>query len=256
MATAKEKDLAIDIPEIRKGRITFCVLGESPLICNRMSEKVMRELLMPKGKKTAVEKASSLKHEPIEEFRASPYTARDGEGETHLKALAVWFKGAAKSAALDIPGANKSQIGRLVHVEGERIDLYGIPQILCAVTRSADMNKTPDVRSRAILPEWACRITVNFSVPNLREQSVVNLIAAAGVTQGVGDWRTGKGAGTYGQFRLVSEDDPDFKRIIKAGGRKAQLAAMASPASYDQETDDLLAWFGVESKRRGFKAVS
>lgn len=256
MATVKTKDVAIDIPVITKGRITFCVLGESPLICNRMSEKVMRELLMPKGKKTQVEKASSLKHEPLEEFRASPYVARDGEGETHLKALATWFKGAAKSAALDIPGANKTQIGRLVHVEGERLDLYGVPQVLCAVTRSADMNKTPDVRTRAILPEWACRITVTFNVPILREQSVVNLMAAAGVTQGIGDWRTGKGSGTYGQFRLVSDDDPDFQRIIATGGRAAQIAAMDDPVSYDQETDDLLAWFGIESKRRGFKVAS
>lgn len=255
MANVAKKDTVIDIPVITKGRISFCVLGVSPLICNRMSEKVMRELLMPKGKKTSVEKASSLKHDPIEEFRASPYTARDGEGETHLKALAAWFKGAAKSAALDIPGANKTQIGRLVHVEGERLDLYGVPQILCAVTRSADINKTPDVRSRAILPEWACRITVNFQVPNLREQSVANLIAAAGVTQGIGDWRTGKGSGTYGEFRLVPNDDADFQRIIKTGGREAQLAALENPISYDQETDDLLAWFGVESKRRGFKAV-
>ena len=94
-------------------------------------------------------------------------------------------------AALDLPGARKAQIGRLVQVkEGtyrDLIPIYGEPQLLMSVTRSADMNRTPDIRSRCIIPNWAAQITISFVLPTLRETAVVNLLAAAGITAGVGD---------------------------------------------------------------------
>lgn len=253
---AVKKETEIDVLKVDHGRLDFCILGTTPLILNRMSEKVLRELLMPKGKKTASEKASTLKHQPMEEFRASPYTDPDEDAPTLLQHLSSAFKGALKSAALDLPGANKSQIGRLTWVNGERVSIYGVPKIFMSVTRSADINKTPDVRTRAIVPEWACRVSVSFVQPILREQGVANLLASAGITQGVGDWRPGKGSGTYGQFELVSADDVRFQHVLKHGGRAVQVSAMEHPEAYDRETEELLAWFDVESKRRGFKMVA
>lgn len=256
MAAKAKGETSIDILTIDHGQLDFCIRGTMPLILNRMSEKVLHELLMPKGKKTAADKASSLKHDPMAEFQASPYTDTDENGPTLLQHLSSAFKGALKSAALDLPGANKSQIGRLTWVNGERVSIYGIPQMLMSVTRSADMNRTPDVRTRAIVPKWACRISVSFVQPLLREQAVANLLASAGITQGVGDWRPGKGSGTYGQFALVSQDDAEFQYIIKHGGRAAQESAMQSPEFYDRETEELFEWFQVESRRRGFKVAA
>lgn len=255
MAT-KQQDAQISVMEVQRGEIEFCVLGSTPLICNRMSEKVKRELLMPAGKKTAADKASNLKHNPMEEFRASPYTLNDEGSPTLLALMSSAFKGALRTAALDMPGAKKAQIGRLTWVEGMYTPVYGIPQLFMSVTRSADMNKTPDVRTRAIIPEWACRVTISFVKPILREQVVANLFAAAGITMGVGDWRTEKGAGNFGQFRLVSRDDKDFLRIVKAGGRRAQSEAMKAPQCYDTETEEMLSWFDAEAKRRGHKVPS
>jgi hypothetical protein len=252
----KAKETSIDILTVDHGQLDFCVVGTTPLILNRMSEKVMRELLLPKGKKTAAEKASSMKHDPMAEFLASPYIDPDESAPTLLQHLSSAFKGALKSAAVDLPGANKSQIGRLTWVNGERVGIFGIPQMFMSVTRSADINKTPDVRTRAIVPEWACRVSVSFVQPMLREQAVANLLASAGITQGVGDWRPGKGSGTYGQFVLVSQDDARFMHLTKHAGRDAQKAAMESPAFYDRETEELYEWFQVESRRRGFKAVA
>lgn len=253
MAKAKDES-EVFVMEVMQGAMDFCVIGTSPIILNRMSEKAQRELLLPKGRKNAAEKASTLKHDPMAEFRASPYTSQGDAGATRLQLLASMFKGAMRTAALDIPGAKKAQIGRLVYIEGDRVDLFGVPQLIMSVTRSADMNRTPDVRSRAIVPEWACRLTVKFVKPIMREQSVANLLAAGGITAGVGDWRVEKGAGSYGTFQLCSPTDPEFVRICKIG-RKQQDAALAEPECYDDETQSLLSWFGVEVQRRGFKVA-
>lgn len=250
---SKAKETSIEITKVQSSSAKFCVLGITPMILNRMSQKVLHELLMPKGRKTTAEKASSLKHNPMQEFLDSPYLNEDEKSPTLLQHLSAAFKGSIKSAALDLPGATKSQIGRLTWVEGERVDIYGIPQIFCAVTRSADINKTPDVRTRCIVPKWAAFVTVSFVTPMLREQGIANLLSSAGITQGVGDWRPGKGAGTYGQFELVNEDDERFVHLLKHAGRKQQTLAMSKPEAYDRDTSELLEWFDHESQLRGFK---
>ncbi len=251
----QKNEESIDILTVDKGQIQFCILGTTPLILNRMSEKAMRELLAPKGKKTAADKAANLKHIPLEEFRSSPYIDRNPNGPTLLQHLASAFKGSLKGAAVDLPGAKKAQIGRLTWVEGERIAIYGVPQMIMSVVRSADMNRTPDVRTRAIVPQWACVVTVSYVQPLLRQQSVANLMASAGIMQGIGDWRTEKGAGNYGSFELVEQDDPRFLAIRQNGGRAAQIAAMENPEPYDEETAELYQWFLGEASRRGFKDV-
>lgn len=243
------KDVAIEIAPVQTTTIEFAVLGTKPLICNRLSEKARHELLLPAGRKNAAERQSTLKHDPLEEYRATPYTLT--EGPTLLAALSGWFKGAMMEAALDLPDAKKAQIGRLVWVEGHYLPLFGTPKLFMAMTRSANAARTPDVRTRAILPRWACKVAVTFVIPILNERSIANLIAAAGFTAGVGDWRPQKGKGTFGQYSLVSQDDPEWKDIVAKEGRKAQQAALADPEFYDTETADLFSWFNDTASKRG-----
>lgn len=259
MATKKNTAAPQEISEILKvttGQFECCIVGTSPLILNRMSEKAKHELLMPKGRKSVIERATTLKHVPIDEYRASAYTLKDSKQPTLLAILSTAFKGALRSAALDMPGAKKAQIGRLTYIEGEFVGVYGLPKLFMSITRSADMNKTPDVRTRAIVPEWACRLQVTFVQPLIRAQAVANLLAAAGITIGVGDWRPEKGAGSYGQFRIADKDDTDFKRILKEGGRAAQVNALDKPVCYDDETTELLSWFESERASRQLKGVA
>lgn len=255
LPTKPSETVQVSTVKFTRGRVRYCILGETPLICNRMSQKAKQELFMPKGRKTAAEKASSLKHDPLKEFRDSPYTLREDDAPTFIGIIATSFKKAIMGAALDQPGAKKAQIGRLVYVNDSIIPIFGVPEVMCAVTRSADIARTPDVRTRAILPRWACIVDVTYSVPILREPDITNLLSTAGQTQGIGDWRIEKGSGNYGQFVVTDEDDPAFLDIVAHGGRAEQIAAMENPASYDSETDELLSWFDVESKRRGFKVA-
>ena len=243
----------IVVHPIQTESLTFAVLGTTPIILNRLAEKARRELLLPAGRKTAADKAANLKHDPIVEFRAAPYTLTDPDAPTLLAHMASAFKGAMCTAALDLPGAKKTQIGRLVYVEGQYVPLYGIPDLFMAITRSADINRTPDVRTRAIVDRWAALVTVTYAAPLLNARSITNLLAAAGTICGVGDWRPEKGKGNYGQFTLVDPDDERFQQVIQTGGRAAQEAAMADPHCYDAETEELLGWFDAEIENRGKK---
>jgi len=253
---ATKKDDAISVLEVARGSITFCVLGTTPLILHRMSQKAARDLIYPSGRKTAADRAANLKHDPRREYRESAYLSPDDSGPTRLQHLSTAFKKALASSALDMPGAAKSQIGRLTYVEAERVNIYGIPKLFMAITRSSDINRTPDVRTRAIVHRWATYVTITYVKPIIREQVVANLFAAAGIMRGVGDWRPEKGSGSFGQFELVSQDDPRFLAIIAEGGREAQDEALRNPEPYDSETAELLSWFDVEVERRGLKAVA
>lgn len=254
MKKAKEE---IGILEVSKGYIDLCVIGTTGYICNRLSEKAKHQLLMPGRKKNMMERATTLKHDPVEEFRSSPYKFNDDNTKPTLLCLpSASFKKAMMTAALDLPDTKKAVIGRLTWVEGLYTPIYGVPEILTSVVRSADMNRTPDIRSRAIVREWACRLNVSFVKPLIQVEAIFRLMNAAGMFIGVGDWRNEKASGTFGSFMLTHDDDPEFQRIISAGGRAAQIEAMQTPVAYDEETASLLSWYNEERERRQGKGVA
>lgn len=254
MATRKKAEQPeISLVQITTEQAVFRLVGRTPMITNSMSNKAKQTLLAPPGRKTSAEKKGSIKHDVIAEFRESPYLSEDPNSPTYIQQLSTCFKAAIRDAALDIPGATKAQLGRLLWVEGERVAVYGIPKLFMSITRSADRDRTPDVRTRCILPEWAAEIEVRFVRPILNVTTVSNLLSAAGLTQGVGDWRPQKGSGNYGQFEIVPHDDEVFGNIAKMGGYKAQKQAMEDAIPYDSDTERLLRWFHQEAKTRGME---
>jgi hypothetical protein len=251
-----QKEETIDIIRLTEERITVCILGRTPLICNRMSEKAKRELLMPR-RKTAADRAANLKHDPLAEYRASAYLADGDDSPTRLQVFSTAFKDAICSAALDIPGAaKKAVVGRLTWVDGRRIDIYGVPKLFMTVVRLSDIRKTPDIRTRVIVPEWACKVSILFTTPVLRATDVINLLVNAGLIRGIGDWRQELGSESYGQFEIVDADDPRYLKLLESGGRVEQDAALENPAPFDTESAEMFGWFTDEAARRGFKVVA
>lgn len=251
MAKAPKKTETPDtvlIEPVQMRSATFFLRGATPLLLNRMSEKVKRDLLYPSGKKNAAEKLITMKHEPYTEYRSSVYRSPKDDAETRLIFPGGAFKKAIASAALDIPGAAKAVIGRLVSVKQQNIPIYGAPQMHAAVVRMADQKRTPDIRFRAILPEWCCKIEVTYA-SLISFENVSNLLGAAGQIVGVGDGRTEKGSLDHGQFFIVDYDDDEWELISKQG-REAQDSALQTPEFYDEECRDLVTWFYEEKKRR------
>lgn len=237
--------------DLKMQEITAHILGVTPYICNRVSEKARNILLCGGSKKTHAEKAVSVKHDPMAEFRESPYTTSREDSPTLIEMVATAFKKAIGSAALDTPGATKSQITRNVIVPDQRASLWGIPEVMMAVVISGDMARTPDVRTRAILPHWASEIRIRYPHPLFQEKTIAGLLALAGHMRGVGDWRAEKG-GNYGLFEIVSPDDERYLKVKAEGGRSAQIAAMQDPGFYDDnETRSLYEMYLETMDARG-----
>jgi hypothetical protein len=251
-ASSKE-EIVIAAP--MKKTIVMQIIGTTPLIFHRLAAKAKRELILPAPKKNLAERASSLKHKPLEEFRDSAHMLPEGM-PTALGLPTTAFKGAICTAGLDLPGTNKSQIGRLLWIPGEYVPIYGIPEVFTTMVRMSDKNRTPDMRTRMIVREWACELAATFIAPMLNAQSVANLVATGGMTVGVGDFRQQKGAGNYGSFEVVADDEQEARyTIITSAARAAQLRAIEEAAAYDSETSELLRWYDTEVVRRGMKAA-
>jgi hypothetical protein len=246
----------VDIMEVQKGQVRFCVLGSTPLIYEAMSFKGKCQLLAPGKTKTQAERQQTMKHHPLDEFRESVYRLDDHAAPTALAAPSAWFKKAMIGSAIDVPGATKSAMGRLCWVLGESSPLYGVPMLKMDMVRSSDMNRTPDIRTRAIVREWATMITIEFARPQVTEKTVTNLLAWGGMIRGVGGWRPEKGSGQYGQFRLTGPTDPAFVRVLKTGGRVAQLAALDAGTCYDHETRRLFDYFQEAMRTRELTKAS
>lgn len=248
MVAKKEESGVIVIQKPQQGHVSIWVKGKTPFIYAAMSEKAKRELLNPRGKPNAAEKASRMKHDPPKEFYDSMYR-RIGSGPTRLVVPATMFKAAMCNAALRIPGVKKTEIGQLVWVCGDVLDLYGVPELMMRVVRSADMNRTPDIRTAAIVREWACCVSIDYSVPTLAAPAIYNLLESAGLFMGVGDFRPEKGKGNYGQFSVCEK--ADVAALLKSGGLAAQDEAIKAETAYDSETENLLTWWREEKQKRG-----
>lgn len=245
------KPETLQIDALKQGRVTLKMIGQTGLYFNAMSAKAKRTLLIGGGKKTAAEKRE-LKHDPEAEFRDSVY--RMLGGPTYLGFPAPGVKSAMATAALETPGVTKSSVQRLIFLPEQKIKVWGRPYLKCDVVRSADMARTPDIRTRAFLPRWCAEVDIAFVSPTLSVFSIASLLSNAGIVCGIGDFRQEKGKGGYGSFAVHGDDLGDCADLwaeITAEGRAVQEAAMTLPEPADQETSDLLAMLDEERGRRG-----
>lgn len=235
----KKAETTLTIDPLKQGRIRLTLVGQTPFYFNAMGAKAKRSLLVGGGKKTAAER-KEIKHNPEEEFRDSVY--RTNSGETHLCFPAPAVKGAMATAALETAGVTKTSVQRLIFLPEQKIKIWGKPYLKMDVVRSADMNKTPDIRTRAFLPRWVAEVDIAFVSPTLSTHSVVSLLSNAGVIVGLGDFRQEKGRGSYGTFAVTGDDGGDFADYVaevKQEGFAVQKHAMESPEMADLDTEEL-----------------
>ena len=254
MATKKApQEAALEIQPLKQGRIKLRMMGTTPLYFNSMSSKAMRDLLIGGGKKTAAQR-KEIKHNPEQEYRDSVY--KKSHGKTHLYFPPAAIKQAMATAAIETKGVAKTNVQRLIFLPELETEIYGRPYLKIDTVRMANINKTPDMRTRAYLPEWCAEINISFVQPTLSAVDVYTLLQNAGSIVGLGDFRQEKGRGAYGCFTVTGEGMPnweehkeDWERITQ-DGMIAQQHALANPEYADEMTEELMSYLNEERARR------
>jgi hypothetical protein len=250
MALKKAETGTLQIDALKQGRIKLRLIGTTPMYMNSMSIKAKRDLLIGGGRKTAAEK-KEIKHDPESEFRASAHKKSDGD--TLLCFPAPGVKSAMATAALETAGVTKSSVQRLIFLPEQKIQVWGKPYLKMDVVRSADMNRTPDIRSRCYLPRWVAEVDIAYTMPTLSAHAIISLLANAGAIVGLGDFRQEKGRGSFGTFAVAGDDLGDWQSYwdeVTQEARDVQQAAMDYPEYADDDTIELMEILQEERQRR------
>ena len=238
----------VQIQRIASKAYTVTIVGMTGLYLHKMSQKAQRDLLLGGKRKTAAEKLK-IKHDPIQEFRHSMYFSQDQSSDAAVFFPAMAIKRAIRTIAVEIEGVKGTQIDRLVYMPDEQISLIGIPILRMDVTRSSDIGRTPDVRTRAYLPTWGTQFTIHAAYPQFSEATIQALLANAGQFIGIGDNRQERGKGSFGTF-MVTEGFPDSLSV--KGNKKRQVEAWEHPIvdELHGDTSALFALWGEEVRQR------
>lgn len=211
MAT-KKNDGPIIIPAIQLERVSVKVVGDSPLIMHKWSEKAKREML-DKQMKVAKTKGKDAK-DPVADFIDSMYWL-DGMPEEKTEAgfkqaiesgaarfgfPSVAFKAAAVSGGYRA-GVTKDKVSMngAFHIQGELVEIEGMPIMREDMVRVG--MGTADIRFRGEFPEWSAWLPITYNTGVLSLDQLVNLFNLGGFAVGVGEWRPEK-SGNNGMFHV------------------------------------------------------
>ena len=194
---------SITIDTLGRETLLVPIVGITPLIVHRFSEKAKRQMLdAMQGRK----KVKSIR-DPEADYNEAFYRYKDTEGEEHYGFPSVGFKSATISAARlydkSVTMTSLRQalfFGGIMGVDGQLLTpINGEPQMREDVVRLS-MSST-DLRYRPMFEGWSATLEVTYVSSVLSRNSVLSLIDAGGLTVGVGEWRPEK-RGELGSFQI------------------------------------------------------
>ena len=211
---AKQAGQPIVLERLNDDKITVPIIGSTPVIPHKWSEKALGMMRAKQFGQTV--KVKRDPKDPEEDAIAATYWI---DQEKDLAGIpAVSFKGAMVSACRFFEGLSMTEARTLFYVEGIQVEsdilvpIIGEKKLREDTTRNA--TGVADIRYRYQWWPWRCELTVRYPTKILAPNSVLALIDGAGRV-GVGDWRPGSpksNTGTYGVFRI----DTDSVEISEA----------------------------------------
>jgi hypothetical protein len=216
MATTKKTtdSVAIEIPQLKMETAIIHVVGDTPLIVHKWSEKAKKEIRDKQMKKATTKKEAKdpvadfidtlywLEGEP-EEKTEEAFTAAINNG-ARFGFPATGFKQCAIMGAYRLGADIKTTVAKAaIIIPCEYIEIKGK-----AVTMREDMvkvggiSKVADIRYRAQIEDWEADIPVKYVSSVMSLEQVINLFNLGGFACGVGEWRNEKN-GIFGAFHVA-----------------------------------------------------
>ena len=183
------------------------IVGMSPLIVHRWSEKAKKMILDTQMKRA---KTAKVAKDPEQDFNDSRYISTEGWDGIP----AGGFKACLVNAGRLIDGLDMTMARRLFFVQPQGftkdgvvlIKIDGTPENFESMVRIA--MGTADIRFRAMYREWNAVVLIEFMKNQISREQLVNLIEVAGWGEGLCEWRPGapkSNTGSYGRFSIKKE---------------------------------------------------
>lgn len=214
MAKAKANDtVSVEIPQLKMETAVIHVVGDTPLIVHKWSEKAKKEIRDKQMKKASTKKEAK---DPVADFIDTLYWL-DGEPEEKTqegfeKALAagarfgfpaVAFKKCALNGGYWLGALDKKTIAKAgIIIPCEFVEIKGkAVKMREDMVKVGGMTKVADIRYRAQIEDWEADIPVKYVSNVISLEQVVNLFNLGGCGCGVGEWRNEKD-GIFGSFHV------------------------------------------------------
>lgn len=194
-AETAETTVTIQAIDIRHIRIKL--VGDSPLISHRWSDKAKKMMLEKQTKRARQAKEAK---DPEQDFKDSLYIHPEGG----YGFPAVAFKSSAVSSCR-YADMKMTEARGAFHVQGELVPIDGDEP-----TPREDMVRigmgTADIRYRGEFVNWSATLPITYNARAISPEQIINLFNIAGFGVGVGEWRPERD-GQYGRFHVASTDE-------------------------------------------------
>lgn len=206
----KQREVGIEIPKINIKEAEITIVGDSPLLVHRFSEKAKREILDKQMKKA---KKAKEPRDPVADFIQALHwitpMPKEMTMETFDKAVkegarfgfpSVGVKQSAISAAYR-GGLSKDKVSiqGCFHIQGELVEIVGdlsMREDYCKIPRGG-----ADIVYRGQFDNWKATFTIRYDDSVYSLDQIVQFINLGGFAVGIGDWRPEKG-GNFGMFHV------------------------------------------------------
>jgi hypothetical protein len=208
-AQATVEAASLSIGALETGRLLVPIVGTTPLIMHKWSEKAKRQMLeAQQGVKRPKEN-----RDPEEEYLSTIYRFADGSAGFPVIAFKNATVGAARYFAR---GVKMTDLRQFLFVNGKESDDRRdmLAPIIGEHHSREDMVRVgqgTDLRYRAEFSDWRTILDITYVKTTIDQASILSLIHAAGLGVGVGEWRPER-KGANGTFAL------DTDRAVEAIG--------------------------------------
>ena len=218
MAPAKQNSKStvsvpiLDIKPPRQAHTFVVIKGITPLVMHKFGELARDGIEQDQGfegKKPKVRKARNIEQDYAECFH---YLPGYGPNDSKLRYAfpANGMKQAMIAALREVDGITMTLGKQLFFVSGhepgpgrEFMEIFGIPEMRRDVVRLKGANGgTMDLRYRPYFWPWSGIFRLRWNGDLLSLETILNLVARAGQSVGIGDRRPGKEGSEFGQFEI------------------------------------------------------
>lgn len=214
-AASVSKVASIQIEALNEVKIKIPIVGITPLITHRFSQKAIRMI----EETQAGKKRAKAPRDPQLEFEGASYWRMEEDESFTYGFPTLGFKKAAVSAGRNFAGVKMTELRQAMFFIHDILDSAdGIP--LTRIEADEPRMRTDtvrigagvaDLRYRPEFSPWKATLTILTFPSMISADSVMHLVAAAGKTVGVGEWRPEKSGNTFGCFAI----DPERETTVE-----------------------------------------